>query len=345
MMQTQLAHQPYHHNQLEQLLKAFSRLSPAMAGGLGGGELIAPETLIEPEEEELEPHLSLDGLKPIPLKVSEEPRRVIAVDTSTVKLAEGVNGSIWALRGVVVKRVLSTVELEIFGPIIYQLSKQTLPLIMKTLTSSLGLQGHATPRLEMAHSVVASLFEKMLQLYAASQLDGGILLIDGSLTAGPIDSPLRAVRMVIQVAQQNGIGVVAFAKSSKLRYMGVKITNLLNGSKPPYLVCFKDALRLRPGHYQLGEIYVAHLSRCLFPYRVDVAARDCDEPYRAVEDLLASDSLVYGYPETLILAHQYATFNKTDILGLQVGLENLTGSRIINIPDVRQALFSPLDAS
>ena len=100
---------------------------------------------------------------------------------------------------------------------------------------------------------------------------------------------------------------------------------------------------MKPNHHILGEVYVAHLSKVFFPFRIDVATRGNINSVSLVEDLLKSDSLVDGYPETLILAHQYSTFNRIDILSMQSSIETITSHRIINYPDIRESLFAPLD--
>ena len=299
--------------------------------------------LDEGDEDGFEPVLCLDGLEPIRLSLDGESCKVVACDTSTIKIAESSVGSVWAIRGAVIERVGRSIKLNIYGPLIYLVSQNTVPRLIKMLKLALGLKDGSIPSMDVAHRVIAGLFEKLLQHMIAQRLDGGILLIDGSLTAGPLDSPLMAVKHVIDRAKSHGRGVIAFAKSSKLRLLGHKITSLLNNYEPPYMIRFRGGFKIKPNHHILGDVYVAHLSKAFFPFRTDIAARDSSEPFRIMEDLLASDSLIYGYPETLILAHQYATFNKIDILGIQSNLEILTNSKIVDYPDVRESIFSPLD--
>ncbi|HID04249.1 MAG TPA: DNA double-strand break repair nuclease NurA [Candidatus Caldiarchaeum subterraneum] len=343
MIEPQFAHQSLQQYNIEEVLKAFSQV--ARVSGLASPSPLYSEVGVEAGDDwDLEPNLSLDGLSPITLFYENGVRRkVVACDTSTIKLAEGPFGGVWAIRGAVVEREGDGINLSIYGPFIYLLSPNSVSRIIKLLKNSLGLHDFSIPSMDVAHRVVAGLFEKLLQQHVASKLDKGILLVDGSLTAGPIDSPIKAVSNVIRKSKHYGSGVIAFAKSSKLRLLGQRITSIANGCEPPYLISFRGGIRMKPNHHILGEVYVAHLSKVFFPFRIDVASRDDKNPVRLVEDLLKSDSLVYGYPETLILAHQYSTFNRIDILSMQSSIETATNHKIINHPDIRESLFAPLD--
>ena len=344
MIEQQFAHQSLQQYSIEELLKAFSQLAYTTAPLEHIAPLYGQMGVEDCEDWEIEPNLSLDGLLPVMLSPENGVRRkVVACDTSTVKLAESPSGSVWAVRGAVVERRGRDINLSIYGPFVYLLSPQTVSRVIRVLKHLLGLPDLSIPSMDMAHRVVVGLFEKLIQQHIARRLEGGILLVDGSLTAGPIDSPLKAVSQIIRLSQLHGVGVIAFAKSSKLRMLGIKITSLLQDCEPPYLISFRGGVKVKPNHHILGEVYVAHLSKAFFPFRVDVSTPDGIEPFSLVEDLLVSDSLVYGYPETLILAHQHATFNKIDILSMQSSLENLTNSRIVDYPDIRASLFAPLD--
>jgi len=339
----QLAHHQDHYNQFEPLLKAFAQAGERSTRLLDGHGLasVSPRSPYE-ECVDFDPLPTQGHFEIMKLDSPGVARRTLACDTSVVKLAEAIQGSVWALRGCIVRRETDRLSIEVVGPFVCALSRETLPYVIKSLLSGYETCRTQTPSLNMAHHVVANLFEKRLQLYAASKLDGGILLADGSLTASPRDSPLSLVREVIEMARTQGQGVLAFAKSSRLRLMGYRITSMLLSHRPPYLVRFPQGLRLRSGHVQLGEILVANLSHTL-SFRLDAAPREGIGPDELVQDLMSSDALIYGYPETLILAHQFATFNAMDILGLRARLESMLDAQLTTHLDARELLFAPLD--
>ncbi|GBC68686.1 hypothetical protein HRbin01_00370 [archaeon HR01] len=337
MMNIQIEHQ---HTIAETLLKIFSTSTipdPSQ-------EYTAIFTTSGDEQEEDDTRLILPEKPQVAqLKPAGVSKTVIACDASTVKVAECSTGSMWALKGSVVLRSGSFRQAHIYGPFVYLLSSSNTGALIKTLYQALGCHRPSTyVNGNIAPKIIANLFERILQRNAVEYLDGGILLLDGSLTAGPLDSPLAALEQLVDRATARGLGVLAFSKSTRLMSMGVRITSLATGHKPPYLL--KPMLDRCRERYQmvLGEVYVARLAPSSYPFRVDVNTGG-DGVQEIFGYLLSSDAIIYGYPETLALAHQLATFNRLDLIALrtsiQASMRNITASDI----DIRRGLFSPLD--
>ncbi len=275
----------------------------------------------------------VEALKP---RRSAGARRVVAIDTSSVKVAEGGGGLVVALRGALAVRSRDDVSVEIVGPLLYFVRQENLRRIMRVMEG-----GGGTYRLdETIQRVLASLFEKKLQEYAVERYEDSIMLFDGSLSAGPIDNPIRVMERILWKAGRRGCDVVAFSKTSVLSLWGEKIQSIMARDEPPYLLHLtplvkKLNLRVR----LLGEIFLARLSKGGGGFRVDARLiRDAEEVFGS---LLSSDPLIHGYPETLILAHDYATFTKPDIIAIQAALAKRT--EILEGPSIRNILFNPLD--
>lgn len=268
---------------------------------------------------------------------------VIACDTSVIKLAEGPFGYLVALRGSVIRRKKSRgIQSWIIGPLIFFVSfEDNLPLF--TLMSELVNGQPLSENFETIHKSISSLLEKWLQRSLASTFSDSILLFDGSLTAGPADNSLQLTRETLTEAERNGNVVLAFSKSTHLSYLGTRITSLVPGLDPPCVIDVSDAVCSSSKIHKLGRILVSHLSRTFFPYRLDVSEREVDDALHAISNLLSSDALIYGYPETLLLAHDYCTFNKLDVLALQKLLKQEFNIEAFDIGDVRSSLFNPLD--
>ncbi len=268
---------------------------------------------------------------------------VIACDTSVIKLSEGPFGYFAALRGSVVRRKRSgSIESWIIGPIIFFVSfEDNLPLF--TFMSELVEGQPFNESFETIHRSIGSLLEKWLQRSLASAFSDSILLFDGSLTAGPADNSLQLIREALNEAERNGNVVLAFSKSTYLSYLGTRITSLVPNIDPPCVIDVSDAVCSSLKIHKFGRILVSHLSRTFFPYRLDVSEREMDDALCIIDNLLSSDAIIYGYPETLLLAHNYCTFNKVDVLVLQKLLKQKLNIDSFNMGDVRSSLFNPLD--
>lgn len=335
MHQFQLAHQLNQEEYMMSILKIFTHPTPANPTHL---QYLGVATDIEYDDGvlQLPPNTEV-----IPLKAQGSWRRVVACDTSTIKVAEGVEGSLWALRGCIVIRDGDRTNTVIFGPFLYTLTQSTAATIIRGLYEILGCRARDIHiNTLIAPKTIANLFDRILQHQALRYLRGGMMLLDGSLTAGPLDSPAPALRRLLDEVRVTGYGVLAISKSTGLVSMGRKITELARGSEPPFIL--KPTLTTT-GHTMqtvLGEVYVARLAPGSYPFRVDVAPAEGVSVGEVFQTLLSSDSLIYGYPETLSLAHQLATFNRIDVMCLRAAVKSITRSDEF---DVRSSIFGPLD--
>jgi len=335
---------PFIENFLE-VFKAFSKM------GLGSMENLR-KTLPVVSIDGLGHHIGHDvmleldkmaSVRAYKVRPSGKACDVIACDTSVIKLAEGPFGYLAALRGSVVRRKKSgSIESWIIGPLIFFVSlDDNLPLF--AFMSELMDGQPFSENFETIHRSINSLLEKWLQRSLASTFSDSILLFDGSLTAGPADNSLQLIRETLNEAERNGNVVLAFSKSTHLSYLGTKITSLVPELDPPCVIDVNDAVCSSPKIHKLGRILVSHLSRTFFPYRLDVSGKEVEDVLYTIGNLLSSDALIYGYPETLLLAHNYCTFNKLDVLALQRLLKQEFNIDTFCIGDVRSSLFNPLD--
>ncbi|MEM3631161.1 MAG: hypothetical protein QXY18_07105, partial [Nitrososphaerota archaeon] len=73
----------------------------------------------------------------------------------------------------------------------------------------------------------------------------------------------------------------------------------------------------------------------------DIAPFSKDKHIEALGILLNNDAIIYGYPETLLLAHVLSTFNKIDVIGFQRLLASEFNFPIYENEDIRETLFQP----
>ncbi len=322
--------------ELAEIIQAFTAVSDSTVTALYNQEAVyttGSETTSQPVMVFEEPH------EVFPLNPSGRRLPVFACDMSTVHVADTARGSIWAVRCSIVVRAFNGLSAATVGPLIYMVSPSTLEGLAGVLHNLLGCDGKIYPNMPTAPKIISNLFEKVIQLHLASRLGGGILLLDGSLISGPLDSPPEVVERIVNTAKESGQGVAAFSKTTTLTLYGRSVCSIVGRCRPPYVV----RIPLEPsGPWRVrdGSVYIAHLSSQLYPFRVDVAAKTSDTSL--LNDLLSSDTMVYGYPETLILAHHLAKLSRLDVLSIRSALGNATGLKFVDAPDIRSSLFTPV---
>jgi len=170
-------------------------------------------------------------------------------------------------------------------------------------------------------------------------MNNGVMLFDGSLTAGTAETPVHQMKNILETARKGDNVVLAFSKMTNLRVNGHLITDLLPEHKPPFLL-ETEGLKPKPPLLLLGEVYVARLTKGTLAFRLDIDKEIAPDPrIRAVEKLLGSDIFMESYPETLRLAHILCTFTANEVLAMQHYVNRRFGLRIINRPDMHRLLF------
>jgi hypothetical protein len=200
---------------------------------------------------------------------------------------------------------------------------------------------YGTPNMLQMPMRLASLLERWLQTMLARTATDGLILFDGSLTSGTIDTPAQRMREILSTARRNHNTVLAFSKATTLRANGYLITDLLPERNPPYLL-ETTGLRFKPPTILLGDVYVARLNKANIAFRLDI---DKEIPTQtrmeAVEKLLGNDLYTQSYPETLRLAHILCTFTANEVLAMQHFITRNHGIQIVNRPDMHRLLFGP----
>ena len=111
----------------------------------------------------------------------------------------------------------------------------------------------------------------------AKTVNHGVMLFDGSLISGTIDTPVQRLREILGYARRNDSTVLAFSKATTLRANGILITEQLPNHDPPYLL-ETTGVHFKPPIMLLGDVYVARLNKANFAFRLDI---DKETPVRA----------------------------------------------------------------
>ena len=282
--------------------------------------------------------------EPLNLSPSHEQKVVAAVDSSTIRIGETNSGIIIAVRGANVWKENKRFRYVRFGPFIYHVTeenkREVFETLEKTYFNSMHDRSHqSAPTILQMPMRIASILERWVQMMAAKTLSNGLILFDGSLTAGTPESPTSRMKEVLDSARKKGNVILAFSKMTNLRVNGHRITDLLPEHDPPFLM-ETEGVKPKAPMVLLGDIYVARLTKGNLAFRLDI---DKEVPrsqrVEAVEKLLGNDLFSDSYPETLRLAHILCTFTANEVLAIQHFVARKFGVQIISRPDMHRLLF------
>ena len=282
--------------------------------------------------------------QPILLKPRFQETLVASVDTSTIRIGETSKGIVIAVRGATVWKQNKHYRYTRLGPFIFHITEENKKEVFSTLerayfNTQYSTSYQSTPNLLQMPTRIASLLERWLQTSLVKTIDHGLVLFDGSLTSGTLDTPVQRMKEILGNARKNRNIVLAFSKATSLRANGYLITDLLPEKDPPYLL-ETTGLRSKLPTVLLGDVYVARLNKANYAFRMDI---DKEIPnvnrIDAVEKLLGNDVFQESYPETLRLAHILCTFTANEVLAMQHFITRHYGIKIIERPDMHRLLF------
>jgi hypothetical protein len=302
------------------------------------------QTIQQKSQEQLYALQLIPPIQPIPLNPKlEPPTTIAAVDTSSIKLGETAQGIIIAVRGTTIWKKAKNYAYLRVGPFIFHITEENLREVYNTLLKAYFREQNpqASPSFMQIPMRMANLLEKWLQTSLAKTVHDGLILFDGSLTAGTADTPTQQLKEILATARSMGNTVLAFTKATTLRFNGCLLTDAFPTHKPPCLIEVAN-LKPKPPLSLLGSVYVAKLAKGNYAFRLDID-REVPSPQRieAVEKLLGNDLIMHGYPETLRLAHILCTFTANEVIAMQHFIQHRYRLKIINRPDMHRLLFGP----
>ena len=84
---------------------------------------------------------------------------------------------------------------------------------------------------------LAGLLERWLQTMLAKTVNNGLVLFDGSLISGTIDTPVQRLKEISRLRTEETTALYfAFSKATTLRANGILITEQLPNHDPPYML-------------------------------------------------------------------------------------------------------------
>jgi hypothetical protein len=280
----------------------------------------------------------------VKLEPIESERPVVAVDTSTIKLGELEDGTLCALRGAIVWLEQNRYRYARYGPLVFSLGHGSNPKFEEFADFGLTPFTGET-NVDNVLKRVRNVLERWLQFNVSSTIRNGIILIDGSLTAGTPDNPAKELERILHTARQAGNTVIAISKKTKLRIQNQSITDLLENKPDPCLLDVDEEVSDQFPPYPvrfLGRVFVAKLAKRGFPFRTDVdRGLTVQDTLKSIRELTGTDIVDQGYPETLRMAHILSTFTASDVLAMQIYTATHFGVQLTPKLLLRRSLFGP----
>ncbi len=331
-----------------QLPQKVIELSISSMEGLKGEifqsyEVDFPDTMPSRQRHE-EDSTPLDGKAFItqltPLKPVIDDTPIVAIDVSSIKIGETETGILCAIRGAVIWNRRKDYRYFRLGPFPFHINeesrKEAIDLLRKCHfpVSSSSDSADIQPKL-------CNLVEKWIQMNICCSSNGAIILWDGSLTAGTSCNPLDVVSGLLKAARQQSNSVLAFSKTTKIRLLGRKMTDLFFKYSPPWLFEVEE-MRLPISLYFLGSVYVARFRSKGYSFRLDIdRILPIEEKIDAVQRLIGNDMVFQSYPESLRLAHIYSTFTANEVMGIQHYITHRFKLKALTRRNIRKSLFGP----
>jgi len=289
------------------------------------------------------PHHNSFTLRPIPLKPLSDDTKVVAVDVSSIKVGETQTGVLCALRGAIVWREKSRYKCLRLGPFPFHLTeenKKEIYTMLRQYYSKVSGEANA-PNLVNMQNRMCNLLERWLQMGVSCSSNRSVILWDGSLTAGTVDSPVDVVSRLLRVARNRLNTVLAFSKVTRLRLSGHRLTDLAWKFPPPSLLQINGFHAYVSSKVSfLGDVYVARFTEGSCSFRLDIDGEiPREQGLEAVQKLLGNDLFLQSYPETLRLAHIFSTFTANEVIGIQRFMAQKCGLKMVTRPNVRRLLF------
>ena len=277
----------------------------------------------------------------IPLTPKPSTKPVAAIDTSTIKLGELEDGSLCAIRGTIVLLENHRYRYIRYGPLVFSVSS----FPTRDDFAQLGIAPALNElNVECLLKRVRDTFERWLQVSINRTLRDAFVLLDGSLMAGTSGNSSRELERTLNAARQARNLIIAISKNTKLRIGDKPITNLLDTFKKPCLLDIDTQIVRQFSHSLrfLGRVFVGKLANSGFPFRIDVDRyANTEAILDGFHELIGTEIVDQGYPETLRIAHILSTFTATDVLAIQAFAASRFGIQLIPKTALRRSLFGP----
>ncbi len=284
---------------------------------------------------------AMERLEPV------DPGTVWAIDGGSCLLADGRSFQVAGYRAARVRFRGGVTDLVESPPLSVRAisSAEIQAVAREALTELCGAEPERIPELPRPVDALREWAEWSLVARTVREAAAGdLVLVDGSLHAGPLVPP-EVVRRVHEEAVARGVSLASVVKASTLFWgRNAPLVTLLKrrGDRELPRACWAAHISTDPvfGRLYVGEIFVAHMApTASYAFRVDVARGPAPAEEVLARLCGASDDAAFvGYPYPLARAHQVARAGNYAIADLRRTFRDALGRNGLSEEDI-EVLF------
>lgn len=261
---------------------------------------------------------------------------VAAIDSSSIKLAETEDGSLYAIKcGVATAYASHSLMHFKIGPVLFYLSEKTVhESELEERLSRLVLLDD-----DLAKRLIRVRVERSVQKEIASHFANSIILVDGSLKASIFEERDRSIRKISESSVLRKNMLVGISKSTRLKALDRAAAPLTKVPGPAYIEVddiIKSLIRNIIGSNLMVKLEKGGSSSPIL--RADIVG----DVSQSLGMLLGNDVVAGGYPETLRLAHHISTFTSTEVTCLRSHILNNYDVTELAAEDIRRTLLGSI---
>lgn len=258
---------------------------------------------------------------------------VAAIDSSSVKIAETEEGSLYGIKCGIATAFAGRALMHFkIGPVLFYLSESAIPdseleerLVRLVLMDD-----------DFAKRLLRVRVERAVQKELANHFTNSIILVDGSLKASVFEDRQRTIGRIAESCVLRKNMMIGISKSTKLKVLDRAAAPLTKVPGPAYIevdMIIKSLIR-----NTVGSNSMVKLEKSSPVLRADiVGGRD-----ESLGKLLGNDPVAGGYPETLKLAHYISTFTGTEMTCLRSHVLNSYDVTELAADDIRNMLLGSI---
>jgi hypothetical protein len=258
---------------------------------------------------------------------------VAAIDSSSVKIAETEEGSLYGIKCGIATAYAGRALMHFkIGPVLFYLSESTIQdSDLEERLSRLVLMDD-----DYAKRLVRVRAERAVQKELASHFTDSIILVDGSLKASVFEDRERSIGRIAESCVLRKNMMIGISKGTRLRVLDRAAAPLTKVPGPAYIevdMIIKSLIR-----NTVGSNSMVKLEKSSFVLRADIVG----DRSESLGMLLGNDPVAGGYPETLRLAHHISTFTGTEMTCLRSHVLNSYNVTELAADDIRSVLLGSI---
>jgi len=263
----------------------------------------------------------------------KENAMVAAIDSSSVKLAETEEGSLYGIKcGVAMAYGGKALMHFKIGPVLFYLGESTIhDSELDERLARLVLFDD-----DLAKRLVRVRAERAVQKELASHFTNSIILVDGSLKVSLFEDRERSLGKIAESCVLRRNMMIGISKGTKLKALERAAAPLTKVPGPAYIevdVIIKSLIR-----NTIGSNLMVKLEKSSPVLRADIIG----DKSESLGMLLGNDPVASGYPETLRLAHYISTFTSTEMTCLRSHVLNSYDVTELAADDIRRTLLGSI---